>query len=346
VFEFDAFSLKFVRAHGGLQVLDQRALPDDELWLDGNAPEAMWQHIETLAVRGAPMIGVAAACCLAGMCERAAVSRDDLCRAADYLESARPTAVNLRYCCEAIRVAARAADDAAWRDAVSRAAERLLRRETEMCDRMAALGAALVNDGDGILTHCNTGSLAVPGCGTALGVIRLAHRQGKKIHVYVDETRPLLQGGRLTTYELRREGIPYTLIADNMAATLMRDGKIQRIFVGADRIAINGDFANKIGTYTVAVLARYHGIPFHAVAPASTIDPHCADGSAIPIEQRNADEVRGARGQRWAPADAPVYNPAFDVTPMTLVTSHVLDTGVFDAAALAELKGGFAAMHK
>lgn len=345
---FDAFSLRFVRGGGGLELLDQRELPDKEVWLDANTPEAMWRHIECLAVRGAPMIGVAAACCLAVLSEGESVSRDEVRRAADHLESARPTAVNLRFCCEAIRVTVQEASTNGpdWRVRVAQTATRLLEAEIAMCDKMASFGAALVRDGDGILTHCNTGSLAVPGCGTALGVIRLAHKQGKRIHVFVDETRPLLQGGRLTTYELRREGIPYTLLADNMAATLMRDGKIQRVFVGADRIAVNGDFANKIGTYTVAVLAKHHGIPFHAVAPASTIDPHCADGAAIPIEQRNADEVRGARGQRWAPADAPVYNPAFDVTPMALVTSHILDTGVFDAAALAKLEGGFAAVHQ
>lgn len=349
--DFDAFSLRFQRASGlGLELLDQRQLPDNEVWLDANTPNQMWHHIECLAVRGAPMIGVAAACCLAVFANsKSAPNRDDVAKAADYLESSRPTAVNLRYCCDAVREVCRNSanlDDLEWRTQVAAVAQKLLDRETAMCDAMARHGAALVNDGDGILTHCNTGSLAVPGCGTALGVIRLAHRQGKRVHVFVDETRPLLQGGRLTTYELRREGIPYTLIADNMAATLMRDGKIQRIFVGADRIAVNGDFANKIGTYTVAVLAKHHGIPFHAVAPASTIDPRCANGAAIPIEQRNADEVRGARGQRWAPADAPVYNPAFDVTPMALVTSHILDTGVFDAAALAKLEGGFAAVHQ
>lgn len=352
--DFDAFSLRFQRTSGrGLELLDQRQLPDNEVWLDANTPAQMWHHIECLAVRGAPMIGVAAACCLAvHATSSSSPSRTDVVNAANYLESSRPTAVNLRYCCDAVRDVCSngkggdGGDDVAWRQGVVDVARGLLERETAMCDAMATHGAALVRDGDGILTHCNTGSLAVPGCGTALGVIRLAHRQGKRIHVFVDETRPLLQGGRLTTYELRREGIPYTLIADNMAATLMRDGKIQRVFVGADRIAVNGDFANKIGTYTVAVLAKHHGIPFHAVAPASTIDPRCANGAAIPIEQRNADEVRGARGQRWAPADAPVYNPAFDVTPMSLVTSHILDTGVFDATALAALDGGFAAVHK
>jgi methylthioribose-1-phosphate isomerase len=217
-------------------------------------------------------------------------------------------------------------------------AYRILEAEVAMNQSMAARGAALVQHGESILTHCNTGSLATPGVGTALGVIREAHRQGKNIHVFVDETRPLLQGGRLTAYELKREGIPYTLICDNMAASLMRAGKISRVFVGADRIALNGDFANKIGTYSVAVLARHHNVPFHAVAPVSTVDIDCVDGSHIEIEQRSAPEVRGVSGSfgliRWAPADSPVHNPAFDVTPSNLVTSIVLDTGVYSAKEL------------
>jgi len=200
--------------------------------------------------------------------------------------------------------------------------------EIVMCDRMAKHGASLVKDGDNILTHCNTGSLATIGVGTALGVIREAHRQGKKIHVYVDETRPLLQGGRLTTYELQKEGIPHTLICDNMAGVLMSQGKIQRVLVGADRIALNGDFANKIGTYSVAVLAKYHNVPFHPVAPMSTIDFACTSGKDIPIEQRKKTEVLGAFGVTWAPDQTEVYNPAFDVTPVELIESLILDSGI------------------
>jgi len=217
----------------------------------------------------------------------------------------------------------------------------LFDKEVKMNDAMAKFGASLVRDGEGILTHCNTGSLATPGKGTALGVIREAFAQGKKIHVYVDETRPLLQGGRLTAYELERAGIPYTLICDNMAATLMRQGKIQRIFVGSDRIALNGDFANKIGTYSVAVLAHYHHIPFHTVAPTSTVDFNCTDGSNIPIEERKKEEVLGASGSfgsvLWAPKNAQTYNPAFDVTPVDLVESIILDTGIYTQK---ELKNG------
>lgn len=215
-----------------------------------------------------------------------------------------------------------------------RVAQQLLIKEIEMNKAMSQLGADLVQEGEGILTHCNTGTLATPGLGTALGVIRGAWKQGKKIHVWVDETRPLLQGGRLTTWELGRSGIPYTLITDSMAATLMRQGKIQRVFVGSDRIALNGDFANKIGTYSVAVLAKHHRIPFHVVAPQSTIDFDCPTGAEIPIEERKREEVMGAFGISWSPEDAQVYNPAFDVTPVELVTSIILDSGVYSREQL------------
>eukprot|EP01129_Flabellula_baltica_P010392 TRINITY_DN4384_c0_g1_i3.p1 TRINITY_DN4384_c0_g1~~TRINITY_DN4384_c0_g1_i3.p1 ORF type:complete len:217 (-),score=37.64 TRINITY_DN4384_c0_g1_i3:9-659(-) len=197
-----------------------------------------------------------------------------------------------------------------------------------MCDKMSNYGAELIEDGDNILTHCNTGSLATMGLGTALGVIKAAWAQGKKIHVYVDETRPLLQGGRLTAYELKKEGIPYSIITDSMAAMLMKQNKIQKIFVGADRIALNGDFANKIGTYSVAVVAKYHNVKFYPVAPVSTIDFECETGESIPIEIRSDEEVHGAFGTLWAPEGSPTYNPAFDVTPTELVTAYVLDSGV------------------
>ncbi|MEK6554298.1 MAG: S-methyl-5-thioribose-1-phosphate isomerase, partial [Bdellovibrionota bacterium] len=181
-------------------------------------------------------------------------------------------------------------------------------------------------DGEQILTHCNTGALATAGWGTALGAIRKAHEQGKKIHVYVDETRPLLQGGRLTAWELAKLGIPHTLICDNMAGMLMAQGRVSKVFVGSDRIARNGDFANKIGTYSVAVLAQYHKVPFYVAAPFTTVDALTASGKDIPIEERNPKEVRG----EMSPQDAPVYNPAFDVTPAELVTGWVLDNGVFN----------------
>lgn len=256
---------------------------------------------------------------------------------AEYLRQSRPTAVNLMYACDFIAQKTSPSPDYSPEKIIELAYE-LVDREISMCEKMSEHGASLISPGEGILTHCNTGSLATPGLGTALGVIRKAHQAGKGIHVYVDETRPLLQGGRLTTYELEKSGIPYTLICDNMAATLMRQGKIHRVFVGADRIATNGDFANKIGTYSVAVLAKHHGIPFYPVAPLSTVDFECASGDSIPIELRKAEEVHGAFGTLWAPKGAPAFNPAFDVTPVELVTALVLDTGILTQNDIKEGK--------
>lgn len=299
-----------------LSILDQSALPGEERWLDAQDPDAMIDHIRALRVRGAPLIGVAAALCLARCPARG--------QTALRLRAARPTAVNLMWALDRMMRA----------DDPEREALRIFDEDVALCDAMAARGAALIADGEGILTHCNTGGLATAGIGTALGVIRRAWESGKRIHVWVDETRPLLQGARLTAWELGRLGIPYTLITDSMAAIVLRDRRVDRVLVGADRIAANGDFANKVGTYGVAVLAAHHGVPFHAVAPWSTVDLACPDGSAIPVEERGAAEVRGAR----APPDAPVFNPAFDVTPAALVTSIILDTGVIGRDAL--LAGG------
>eukprot|EP01114_Cavostelium_apophysatum_P012553 TRINITY_DN2838_c0_g1_i4.p1 TRINITY_DN2838_c0_g1~~TRINITY_DN2838_c0_g1_i4.p1 ORF type:complete len:311 (-),score=56.66 TRINITY_DN2838_c0_g1_i4:33-965(-) len=290
--------------------------------------------IKQLSVRGAPLIGVAAAMSLATTALKEKPTKQQLIEHAQFLKTARPTAVNLMYCCDGIiQALEKLPADGDHLKLTCDLATQMLRREVEMNDAMAKLGASLVKDGDGILTHCNTGTLATPGKGTALGVIKEAHLQGKKIHVFVDETRPLLQGGRLTAYELERANIPYTLICDNMAATLMRQGKIQRIFVGADRIATNGDFANKIGTYSVAVLAKHHNIPFHTVAPTSTVDFECPSGEHIPIEERKAEEVLGASGHfgsvRWAPKNATTHNPAFDVTPVDLLESIILDSGIY-----------------
>eukprot|EP01116_Phalansterium_solitarium_P021960 TRINITY_DN7061_c0_g1_i2.p2 TRINITY_DN7061_c0_g1~~TRINITY_DN7061_c0_g1_i2.p2 ORF type:complete len:393 (-),score=83.59 TRINITY_DN7061_c0_g1_i2:283-1359(-) len=333
-FELPDFECLSIRLRQGvLEILDQRLLPETSKWLPANTVQDMWQFIVQLSVRGAPLIAVAAAYSVAVFARQGA-GRQELHEATAYVRSSRPTAVNLMHCCDAISAAlSDAASDGEAGQAVCRLARRVLQRELDMNDAISRAGAALINDGDGILTHCNTGSLATPGKGTALGVIREAVAQGKRVHVYVDETRPLLQGARLTCWELERSGIAYTLLCDNMAASLMRLGRIQRVFVGADRIAANGDFANKIGTYSVAVLARYHSVPFHAVAPVSTVDVSCASGSAIPIEHRSASEVHGASGSfgtvRWAPAAAATYNPAFDVTPVELVTSFVLDSGVY-----------------
>ncbi len=307
-----------------LWVLDQTQLPDAEVWLDGSKPETMVTLIQRLAVRGAPLLGVAAAASLATFAHRGA-STTEFTAACAALRAARPTAVNLMWAMDRMKAAP---------DPIAEA-RAIFEEDVRLCEGMAGHGAALIQDGEGLLTHCNTGGLATAGIGTALGVIRRAHEQGKSIHVYADETRPLLQGGRLTTWELRRLGIPSTLITDSMAALLLRDGKVQRVLVGSDRVAANGDFANKVGTYGLAVQARFHGVPFHPVAPCSTVDLACPTGAAIPIEERDPAEVRGYGSLRWAPAGMPSWNPSFDVTPADLVTSLVLDRGVFSASELS-----------
>jgi methylthioribose-1-phosphate isomerase len=314
-----------------LEVLDQTRLPDAEVWLDGSEPGAMVGHIQRLSVRGAPLIGVAAALSVGAAAERGADGAT-LRSAIARLREARPTAVNLASAMDRLRAVLDAGGGAAD---VVRAAEAIHDQDVAACARMGDLGADLLRPGEQLLTHCNAGALATAGIGSALGVIHRAHARGLDVHVWVDETRPLLQGARLTAWELGRLGVPYTLVTDGMAGTLFRAGKVSRVVVGADRIARNGDVANKIGTYAVAVLARAHGVPFHVVAPWSTVDLDCPSGDAIPIEERAADEVRGARGVRWAPADARVVNPAFDVTPASLVTSLITERGVVEAGSLA-----------
>ncbi len=320
-----------IRYHqGDLFILNQQKLPQEEEWIDVKTPEQMVEIIISLQVRGAPMIGIAAAFSLTQLAEKGA-SKETLEVAAALLKKSRPTAVNLSHYIERIISAMEKNED--YRQAVIETTMAIYREDTTLCARMGEAGAALVKQEENILTICNTGSLATAGIGTALGVIKMAHEQNKKIHVYVCETRPLLQGARLTAWELDRSGIPYTLICDSMAATLMSRGKVDRVLVGADRIAANGDFANKIGTYSLAVLAQYHQIPFHVVAPYTTVDLNCLNGNTIRIEERAPEEVRGAKGGFgqviWSPENAPVYNPAFDVTPSSLVTSYILDGGSF-----------------
>ncbi|MBT7669403.1 MAG: S-methyl-5-thioribose-1-phosphate isomerase, partial [Bdellovibrionales bacterium] len=257
------------------------------------------------------------------------------------LRSARPTAVNLAAAVDRMMAAYQQSNfdhqgiiDTAWQ---------IYQEDVELCQQMAAHGAELISDGESVLTHCNGGGLATAGIGTALGVLIYAHQQGKKIHVYVDETRPLLQGGRLTTWELNRYQVPHTLICDNMAASLMAQGKIHKVMVGADRIAANGDFAHKIGTYSVAVNADYHQIPFYTVAPYTTVDLDCPGGSQIPVEQRGSFEVKGVKTLEsnicWAPKESATYNPAFDVTPAKLVTGWVLESGVCTPPFLGRKEG-------
>jgi methylthioribose-1-phosphate isomerase len=326
-----------LRAGGArFELLDQTRLPDAEIWLDATDPEAMVGHIQRLSVRGAPLIGVAAALTIASLAERGA-DGPTLQSALGRLRQARPTAVNLAWAMDRLRAVLDRGGGAA--DLV-REAEAIHDEDVAACERMGELGADLIRQGEQILTHCNAGALATAGIGSALGVIDHAHRRALGIHVWVNETRPLLQGARLTAWELGRLGIPYTLVTEGMDGTLFRSGKVNRVVVGADRIARNGDVANKVGTYTVAVLARAHGVPFHAVAPWSTVDLACPSGEASPIEQRAAEEVYGARGIRWASADASTFNPAFDVTPAALVTSLITERGVVEGEQLAA--GGLA----
>ena len=316
-----------------LEILDQTQLSQAEIWVNVTEPDAMFRAIQLLQVRGAPLIGVAAALCL-GHLTRRGVGEDWFRQTAERLRAARPTAVNLMWAID--RLCGPTSYEPQW---ITQEAERIFHEDIELCQRIAENGEPLIETGENILTHCNTGGLATAGWGTALGVIRLAHARGKKIHVYVDETRPLLQGGRLTTWELEKLGIPYTLICDNMAASLMASGRVQRVIVGADRIAANGDFANKVGTYSLAVICDYHKVPFAVAAPYSTVDLSCPTGQEIPIEQRAPGEVRGVKSQagqlEWAPATAAVYNPAFDVTPRQLVAHWVLDRGLFNQQQIA-----------
>jgi len=317
---------------GKVELLDQRRIPKEEIWLPCDTVEQMYIYIKRLSTRGAPLIGCSAAIALAVHTLNQFPNDPKIPETADYLRSSRPTAVNLMYACDLISQRNKTKPDYSPQH-ICKIAYDIIKHEIDMCENMAN-GANLIKSGENIITHCNTGSLATPGLGTALGVIKKAHSMGKKIHVYVDETRPLLQGGRLTTWELERAHIPYTLICDNMAAVLMQRGVISRALVGADRIALNGDFANKIGTYSLAVNAKHHGVPFHPVAPLSTVDFDCPNGGAIPIEERIPEEVQGAFGTKWAPPNAPVFNPAFDVTPTKLVTSMILDTGVYSETDL------------
>ncbi len=293
---------------GRVVVLDQRRLPDEEVELECRTADEVAEAIRTLAVRGAPAIGIAAAYGYA----LAVANGEDRNRAAAVLAAARPTAVNLGWALHEVRAAA---------DPAERARE-IHREEVDRCRRMALHAAALIDRGSRALTHCNTGGLATGGYGTALGAVRAAFEQGRIDHVWVDETRPLLQGARLTAWELGELGIPSTVIVDGAAGGLMAGGQVDCVLVGADRIAANGDTANKVGTYPLAVLAAHHGLPFYVVAPTSTLDPDTASGDAIVIEERPAAEVTSR---------FPARNPAFDVTPAALVTAIVTELGVHRA---------------
>ena len=329
-------------AAGALRLIDQTQLPGRCEVIACATEHAVAEAIRALRVRGAPAIGVAAAYGLA-LAARALIAeargidgtaalerlRDD----ATSLRATRPTAVNLAWALERMLAVAdhylaeggsvRELPDALLAEAGAIAAE-----DAAACAAMGRLGAELIADGDTLLTHCNAGALATAGMGTALAPIYTAHRAGKRLHVYVDETRPVLQGARLTAWELARAGVPITLITDNMAAHFMKRGGVRAVFVGADRIAANGDTANKIGTYGLALLAHAHAIPFYVVAPRSTVDLARPDGDAIPIEQRGPDEVTTIRGVRVAPEGVRVANPAFDVTPARYISAILTESGI------------------
>ena len=331
-----------------LALLDQTRLPVEEVWNTYTDYRKVADAIRRLVVRGAPAIGVAAAyaLCLAAMEYKGQNPEEfqkSMAAASAELAASRPTAVNLFWALDRMGLALGAAGCGAEAlPILIREAEAIHREDIAMNRKMGKHGASLVPKGARILTHCNAGAIATGGYGTALGVVRSAFTQGKVEMVYCDETRPLLQGARLTAWELVKDGIPATLITDNMAASLMAQGKIDLVLLGCDRMAANGDFANKIGTYGVAVLAHYHGIPFYSVLPSSTIDLSIPDGSHIPIEQREASEVTHFAGVRTAPEGVGVYNPAFDVTPHRLLTGIITEKGVIHppfAEQLAERFG-------
>ncbi|WP_290701934.1 S-methyl-5-thioribose-1-phosphate isomerase [Amphritea sp.] len=331
----DLFATSIKYQQGSLYVLDQHQLPHQEHWLPCDSTDTMISLIKKLQIRGAPLIGIGASLLLAHLAEQG-LNADELKIQAERLRAARPTAVNLMNCIDRMLNTLNNQGTAG----LSSCAEQLFDEDVELCQRMADFGAELIADGANILTHCNTGSLATAGVGTAIGVIGAAQLQGKQPHVWVDETRPLLQGARLTTWEMAHLNISHTLICDSMAATLMAQGKVDVVLVGADRIAANGDFANKVGTYSLAVIARHHKVPFYVVAPYTTVDPRCDNGKTIPIEQRSAAEVQGVSGSFgeiiWTPENTPVYNPAFDVTPAELVTGWIQDTGVYRPAQITD----------
>jgi methylthioribose-1-phosphate isomerase len=320
----------------GVRFIDQTKLPTEETYVTCKTYEQVADAIRTMVVRGAPAIGVAAAMGIAlGVKNSKAESVGELKREFDQICDAmgktRPTAVNLFWAIRRLQdkfELLRVRPLPQIKQALIDEAQRMHAEDIAANRAMGRHGATLMPATGGVLTHCNAGALATCGYGTALGVIRAAVEQGKKIHVYADETRPFLQGSRLTAWELMKDGIPTTVISDNMAGAIMSQGKIGAIVVGADRIAANGDVANKIGTYTVAVLAKEHGIPFYVAAPFSTIDLETPDGSKIPIEQRNPREVTHIGGKQMVPEGVQIENPAFDVTPAKYVTAIVTERGI------------------
>lgn len=335
-----------VLPHGALQIIDQTRLPGELVHLTCTTLESVWQAIKTLQVRGAPAIGVAAAYgVVVGLNEFAPgdrVWRETLTKICDHLAGSRPTAVNLFWALDRMRKRADQLGRVGWiiaRNALLAEAHAIRDEDAAMCRAIGATGEHLIKEGMGVLTHCNAGALATSEYGTALALIYTAQSRGRRFTVYADETRPLLQGARLTAWELTRAGIDTVLICDNMAATLMAQRKVALVITGADRIARNGDTANKIGTYGLAVLAAAHGIPFYVAAPTSTFDSSLRNGAAIPIEHRHPDEVRTALGRVIAPPEVPCYCPAFDVTPARLITGIITENGLICPVSAEGIRG-------
>lgn len=331
---------------GCARLIDQTLLPGEFRQIECRSIEAMWEAIRVLRVRGAPAIGVAAAFgTILGIQGSKAADyaqfRRDLEAATGYLATARPTAVNLFWALERMKRVAEENHSLPIPRLKARLLDEALaiaEEDKATCRAIGRHGAPLIPEGGGVLTHCNAGGLATADYGTALAVMFAAHEQGKRFHVFADETRPLLQGARLTAWELVQAGIEVTLICDNMAAVVMRQGKVDLVVVGADRIAANGDTANKIGTYGVAVLAREHGVPFYVAAPASTFDLSLPSGEGIPIEERKPEEVTHGFGRQTAPEGVRVYNPAFDVTPARLIAGIITERGIISPVTAAAIR--------
>jgi methylthioribose-1-phosphate isomerase len=334
---------------GHARLIDQTLLPTETRFLDITTAEAMWEAIQVLRVRGAPAIGVAAGYGMAlGVRNHRPTTPADVLAAVDatktYLDTARPTAINLFWATGRIQDFARrlrGLDAHNMVAAVLDEARHIHQEDIEICLGLGKHGAALIGQDQTWLTHCNAGALATSGIGTATSAFYVAHSEGRRLKVYADETRPLLQGARLTAWELQRAGIPVTVITDNMTASVMAQGRIDGVIVGTDRLAANGDFANKIGTLGVAILAKEFGVPFYVSAPTSSIDFEIADGSQIPIEERKAAEVSHGFGRQTAPDGVTIYNPAFDVTPHRYLAGIITEYGVIHApfaVGLAELK--------
>ncbi|MDP8214708.1 MAG: S-methyl-5-thioribose-1-phosphate isomerase [Candidatus Euphemobacter frigidus] len=321
---------------GVVRIIDQTLLPGKYEIREIKTKEEMWEAIKMLRVRGAPAIGIAAAKAVAVEMLRSETRDPDefhreLEKVTDYLATSRPTAVNLFWALDRMKRVTRKSRERSveeLKELLLREAHAILEEDRAMCRAIGEAGDALIKDGAGILTHCNAGGLATSGFGTALAPIYVAHEKGKRIRVFADETRPLLQGARLTVWELMHVGVDVTLISDNMAAQVMKEGKIDLVITGADRVAANGDAANKIGTYGVALLARAHGIPFYIAWPASTLDLSLVDGGKIPIEERGKEELTSFGNVTVAPEGTKAYCPAFDVTPHELITAFITDRGL------------------